>query len=193
MATCPIQSSAAVAEEAVMVRRISQRLAREERGFTLVEVLVVMIVIGLLATIAYAVFIGQRTKAKDAEAKDNVAALAVDVESCRADSEDFTVCATKVDLKEESIPVDTGASLDTACDTVPASGPAPSSPPGAGEVAVTAVDKRCYVIVSQTDDGHFFWLWHPPAAVARRGCTPAGQGSCHRDSASSDPTVGSWQ
>jgi prepilin-type N-terminal cleavage/methylation domain-containing protein len=175
-----------------MMRRIQRRLGREEKGFTLIEVLIVMIVIGLLAAIAYAVFIGQRTKAKDAEAKDNVAALSVDVESCRADSEDFTVCKTAADLKEDSLPIDAGASVDPTCDTLPPTGPAPATPPGAGQVAVTAADVKCYVIIAQTDDGHFFWQWRPPEESAKRACTPAGQGGCQTDADSGDPTVGSW-
>jgi prepilin-type N-terminal cleavage/methylation domain-containing protein len=176
-----------------MRRRLVQRLAQEERGVTLPEVLVVIIIIGLLASIAYAVFLGQKTKAQDAAAKDNTAALVTDVESCRVDSEDFQICATKADLAEESLPIDTRATLDPACDTLPASGPNPGTPPSPGKVAVIAADRLCYVVMSRTVDGHFFWVWHPPDRSPLRGCTPSGQGSCHPDPDSGDPTVGSWQ
>jgi prepilin-type N-terminal cleavage/methylation domain-containing protein len=40
-----------------------------ERGFTLVELLVVMVIMGVLATIAIAAYTSQRSKAQDAEAK----------------------------------------------------------------------------------------------------------------------------
>lgn len=43
--------------------------ARSERGFTLVELLVVMLILGLLATIAVPSFFNQRDKARDADAK----------------------------------------------------------------------------------------------------------------------------
>lgn len=148
-----------------------------------------MIVIGLLATIAYAVFIGQRTKAKDAEAKDNVASLAVQVESCRVQDEDFTKCDTKTELEELSIPIDDAAGLATGCSTAPTV--PPPVPPGASKVAVMASDTDCYVAIGQTDDGHFFWLWHKPDGTRERHCTPAGQGSCIADS-SLPPTIGSW-
>ena len=45
------------------------RSAHAESGFTLVELLVVMLILGLLAAIAVPAFFGQRNKAHDADAK----------------------------------------------------------------------------------------------------------------------------
>jgi prepilin-type N-terminal cleavage/methylation domain-containing protein len=42
---------------------------RDERGFTLTELLVVLVILSILAAIGIALFVSQRSKAQDAEAK----------------------------------------------------------------------------------------------------------------------------
>jgi type IV pilus assembly protein PilA len=78
--------------------RLSKERARGEGGFTLTEILVVMLIIGLLAAIAVPAFLGQQEKGKDAEAKSNARNLMSQVESCFTPKEDYSQCATEADL-----------------------------------------------------------------------------------------------
>jgi type IV pilus assembly protein PilA len=72
--------------------------ANSESGFSLIELLVVMLIIGILAAIALPVFLSQRAKSYDAQAKSNARNLVSRVELCFAPNEDFTQCTTEADI-----------------------------------------------------------------------------------------------
>jgi type IV pilus assembly protein PilA len=61
-----------------------------ERGFTLIEILVVLLIIVVLAAIAIPLFVNQRAKAQDAEAKTTVAVAAGAFEVYHQDHNTFT-------------------------------------------------------------------------------------------------------
>ena len=69
------------------------RLAHEH-GFTLVELLVVILIIGVLAGAALTTFVGQRPKAQDTSAKSNARNMMTEVESCFAQAQDYGDCTT---------------------------------------------------------------------------------------------------
>jgi prepilin-type N-terminal cleavage/methylation domain-containing protein len=58
-----------------MMARIRKSMEEKDKGFTLVELLVVMIIVGILAAIAIPVFLNQRKKAADTAAKSDVSTL----------------------------------------------------------------------------------------------------------------------
>lgn len=65
----------------------------EEEGFTLVELLVVVLVIGVLVAIAVPTFIGQRERAYDAAVTSELRAASIALESYRAQNGDYSLLA----------------------------------------------------------------------------------------------------
>ena len=68
-----------------MLQKLRER-SHSESGFTLVELLVVMLIIGLLAAIAIPSFFNQREKANDAQAKENAHTAQVAMETYATDN-----------------------------------------------------------------------------------------------------------
>jgi type IV pilus assembly protein PilA len=69
-----------------MLARLRKTQEESEGGFTLIELLVVIIIIGILAAIAIPVFLNQREKGYDAQAKSDVRNMATAEETYLTDN-----------------------------------------------------------------------------------------------------------
>lgn len=98
-----------------MIEKLRVR-AQSESGFTLVELLVVMLIIGLLAAIAIPAFFNQRNKANDASAKESVRTVQTALETYSTDNNGAYTGATAANLKtiEGAVPPACATPVTTA-------------------------------------------------------------------------------
>jgi type IV pilus assembly protein PilA len=74
-----------------MLARIRKAQEEREGGFTLIELLVVIIIIGILAAIAIPVFLNQRKKGYDAQAKSDARNAATAEETVLTDTSNYSI------------------------------------------------------------------------------------------------------
>lgn len=70
-------------------------MLRNKKGFTLIEMMIVIAIIALLATIAIPNYVGFRKKAMTSEAKSNLGTLRTLEEAYQADQQTYLVCAAE--------------------------------------------------------------------------------------------------
>lgn len=144
------------------MRKLSERLHSGERGFSLIEVLVVVIVIGILVAIALPAFLSQRQKGQDANAKSNARNVVSALEACYTNAQSYTNCNVSQDVKASGIP--TGS--------------------GKGQVSLASLQVDNYQVVGNSESGNKFTITSPSSGPRTRTCSAKDTGGC--------PSSGGW-
>jgi type IV pilus assembly protein PilA len=145
-------------------------MADRDEGFTLIEVLAVMIIIGILAAIAIPAFLNQRDKANDSSAKEMAHTSQVAMEALGSDNDGSYSSASPAALN----------AVDKAIPTAPGSPAKPYASAASGTAKTWT-----FTITSPT--GNTFTIDKSSAGALSYTCTvPAGndRGGC--------PSSGNW-
>ena len=139
-----------------MINRLRVR-TQSESGFTLVELLVVMLILGLLAAIAIPAFFNQRTKAQDSEAKSTSKTAQTALETYATDNNGSYASATRANLKTIEPTLSSAAS-------------------GANTITTLTTTSNSYTITVTSSSTNSFSIVRATTGSLTYPCTPAGGG-----------------
>jgi type IV pilus assembly protein PilA len=151
-----------------MFPKLRVRMVKREAGFTLIEILAVMLIIGILAAIAIPAFFNQRNKASDSGAKEMAHTSRVAMEALGSDNDGSYSTASPANLNA------TERSLATAAGSPPK--PYVSAASGTADswtLTITAPTGNAFT-VAKSSSGVLSLTCTVPAGNDRGGCPTGG-------------------
>jgi type IV pilus assembly protein PilA len=136
-----------------MLRKIRARIQSDGTGFTVIEIVVIVLIIGIMVAIALPAFLGRTSKSRDASARSDARNLAAQVDNCYSDTQDYTKCTS---------PPNTGLSLGSR----------------RGDVEVTKATADSYTVVAHSESGNNFTIDKAANGQVTRKCDTPGKASC---------------
>jgi prepilin-type N-terminal cleavage/methylation domain-containing protein len=150
---------------------------RRDEGFTLIEILVVLLILGVLAAIALPTLTGQKEQAYDTDAKSLARNLQTHVESCYVEQRDWNDCNSAAE--------------------VPGTGMTWGTDPGEVQVLVRPFGRDFVAFAATSETRTLFAIVHGTSDrdISRVCFVPANAyptGSCRRGGAFSALGFGTW-
>lgn len=152
-----------------MLKAIKQRLDHEDEGFTLIELMVVVLIIAILLAIAIPTFLGARNSANARAAQSNLRNALTAEQTYWTNNQVFDSTSTDMAGVESALSWTTGAPGTTTANQVSVN---IGDSGNAVSISAEGKDNNCYTILQSNDPANSFTGYNVVAAGSS-GCAAA--------------------